>query len=89
MISAYKYLVNVQFEPVITPGNEGLVHHMELFHCEAPIDVQMPPYKGNCFAPDRPEATMVCKKVIAAWAMGATPFAYPEVTVTYDCLLYL
>ncbi|XP_068083155.1 tyramine beta-hydroxylase [Anabrus simplex] len=68
----------VQYEAVIQPGNEGLVHHMEVFHCEAPVDEEIPTYKGNCFAPDRPKSTQVCKRVLAAWAMGALPFVYPE-----------
>ncbi|PSN45176.1 Dopamine beta-hydroxylase [Blattella germanica] len=68
----------VQYEAVIQPGNEALVHHMEVFHCEAPAQEQMPHYEGSCFSPERPEATQVCKKVLAAWAMGALPFTYPE-----------
>ncbi|XP_054271287.1 dopamine beta-hydroxylase [Macrosteles quadrilineatus] len=68
----------VKFESVITAGNEHLVHHMELFHCEAKADVEMPDYRGPCDGSDRPPETQVCKKVIAAWAMGATPFYYPE-----------
>ena len=68
----------VQYEAVVTPGNEALVHHMEVFHCEAPQDQHMPQYEGSCFSPDRPKITQVCKRVLAAWAMGALPFTYPE-----------
>ncbi|XP_075227699.1 tyramine beta hydroxylase [Lycorma delicatula] len=68
----------IQFESVIQKGNEPLVHHMELFHCEAPAGKEIPLYDGDCMGKDRPEATQVCKKVIAAWAMGATPFTYPK-----------
>ncbi|XP_026479444.1 tyramine beta-hydroxylase-like, partial [Ctenocephalides felis] len=68
----------VEFEAVIQKGNEGLVHHMEVFHCEAPPDQDIPLYVGPCQADDRPAETQVCKKVIAAWAMGAGPFVYPE-----------
>lgn len=68
-----------QFENVVTEGNEPLVHHMELFHCEAAAEDEIPLYRGPCDAADRPPATQVCKKVLAAWAMGATPFYYPEV----------
>ncbi|XP_026327382.1 tyramine beta-hydroxylase isoform X2 [Hyposmocoma kahamanoa] len=66
-----------QFQSSITKGNEGLVHHMELFYCDTDPDVEIPLYEGNCFAPDRPESTKVCSKVKAAWAMGAPPFIYP------------
>jgi dopamine beta-monooxygenase len=64
---------------VIQPGNEALVHHMEVFHCEAPHTQMMPEYHGPCFSVERPEVTKVCKRVLAAWAMGALPFSYPEV----------
>lgn len=70
-------MVFAQFEPIITSGNEPLVHHMELFHCEAPADEQLTLYRGRC--DDKPLQVQVCKKVMAAWAMGATPFYYPEV----------
>lgn len=52
---------------------------MEVFHCVAPVNEEIPLYVGSCFAPERPEATKVCKRVIAAWAMGAKAFIYPEV----------
>ncbi|CAK1580485.1 unnamed protein product [Parnassius mnemosyne] len=68
----------IKFESVITKGNEGLVHHMELFYCDADPQQDIPYYNGNCFANNRPEITKLCSKVRAAWAMGAPPFAYPE-----------
>ncbi|KAG6444520.1 hypothetical protein O3G_MSEX003409 [Manduca sexta] len=68
----------IQFESSITKGNEGLVHHMEVFYCDSKPDVEMPMYEGNCFASDRPEITKTCSKVKAAWAMGAPPFTYPK-----------
>ncbi|XP_069676915.1 tyramine beta-hydroxylase [Periplaneta americana] len=68
----------VQYEATITPGNEALVHHIEVFHCEAPPHEDVPAYEGPCEGPERPPATRVCKRVLAAWAMGALPFSYPE-----------
>nr|CAG4651674.1 EOG090X0318 [Triops cancriformis] len=67
----------VQFEAAIQPGRESLVHHMEVFHCVAPVNEPIPEYRGPCTSPNRPAATQVCKKVLAAWAFGAGPFAYP------------
>jgi hypothetical protein len=55
---------------------------MEVFHCEAPPDQEIPLYVGKCFANDRPEETQVCKRVLAAWAMGAPPFTYPRLVHT-------
>jgi len=56
---------------------------MEVFHCEAPRNEVIPEYSGPCSDPDRPEATRVCKRVIAAWAYGAGPFVYPTVCIIY------
>nr|CAG4643081.1 EOG090X0318 [Ilyocryptus agilis] len=67
----------IQFEPAIEKGRESIVHHMEVFHCEAPRDEIMPEYRGPCTDPSRPEPTRVCKRVLAAWAYGAGPFVYP------------
>lgn len=53
---------------------------MEVFHCEAPVNEKIPTYQGSCFAPQRPKKTELCKRVLAAWAMGATAFSYPEVS---------
>lgn len=53
---------------------------MEVFHCEASPNEEIPLYDGDCFASERPKATQVCKRVLAAWAMGAPPFVYPEVS---------
>ncbi|CAD6205683.1 GSCOCG00009965001-RA-CDS [Cotesia congregata] len=68
----------LQFGPVIQPGNEHLVHHMEVFHCAGPSEADIPLYNGPCDAADRPQTTQICKKVLAAWAMGADAFVYPK-----------
>ncbi|XP_037080255.1 dopamine beta-hydroxylase-like [Pollicipes pollicipes] len=68
----------VQYEAVVEKANEDLVHHMEVFHCEAPVSETIPSYQGPCHAPDRPPAIDKCKRVLAAWAMGAAPLVYPK-----------
>ncbi|KAK9881470.1 hypothetical protein WA026_016354 [Henosepilachna vigintioctopunctata] len=67
-----------QFESNIDKHSEGVVHHMEVFHCFAPANEKVPLYEGSCFSPKRPPQTQVCKRVLAAWAMGAGPFTYPD-----------
>ncbi|PIK38161.1 putative dopamine beta-hydroxylase [Apostichopus japonicus] len=69
-----EFTVN-KYESHITPGNEMIVHHMELYHCEVPPDNNIPDYSGPC--PEKPKQLNVCSKVIAAWAMGAEPLVYP------------
>ncbi|XP_048507699.1 tyramine beta-hydroxylase isoform X2 [Athalia rosae] len=68
----------LRFGPLVQPGNEHLVHHMEVFHCAGPADRSIPLYSGPCDHADRPKETQVCQKVLAAWAMGADAFVYPE-----------
>nr|CAH7713214.1 unnamed protein product [Callosobruchus chinensis] len=67
-----------QYESHIQDSSRGVVHHMEVFHCETNAKEDIPLYAGDCFAKDRPPKTQVCKRVLAAWAMGAPPFTYPE-----------
>nr|CAG4641544.1 EOG090X0318 [Eurycercus lamellatus] len=68
----------LQFEAAIEEGSESIVHHMEVFHCEAPHNQVIPQYEGPCSDPARPETTRVCKRVLAAWAYGASAFVYPQ-----------
>ena len=69
----------VQYEPIIQSGSESLVHHMELFHCELNDNIQPQPplWNGKCTDPSMPPELKTCKRVIAAWAMGAPPMIYP------------
>lgn len=53
----------VEFEPII--DNEEFVHHMEVFHCEAPVDVEIPMFEGKC--DDLPTEAKSCSKVMALW----------------------
>ncbi|XP_055516298.1 LOW QUALITY PROTEIN: dopamine beta-hydroxylase [Leucoraja erinacea] len=67
----------VMYEPVITKGNEAIVHHMEVFQCAALID-QIPAYNGPCDSKMKPAKLNNCRHVLAAWAMGAQAFYYPK-----------
>jgi len=53
---------------------------MEVFHCEAQAHELIEDYNGPCNDAKRPESTHVCKRVLAAWAYGAGPFTYPQVS---------
>ncbi|CAL4068303.1 unnamed protein product, partial [Meganyctiphanes norvegica] len=68
----------LQYEPVIDQVNHDIVHHMEVFHCEYPTDFVMPAYQGPCHAADRAPEIDACKRVVAAWAMGALGIQYPK-----------
>ena len=60
----------LQYEPVITAGNEALVHHMEVFQCAAEFH-SLPHYNGPCDSKMKPAHLNYCRHVLAAWAMGA------------------
>ena len=65
----------------MTPGNEHLLHHMEVFLClprPQDPDLDFPIWSGPCGSDSAPEKLTQCKKVLAAWAIGAGPFVYPQ-----------
>ncbi|XP_078282138.1 LOW QUALITY PROTEIN: dopamine beta-hydroxylase [Rhinoraja longicauda] len=67
----------VMYEPVITKGNEAIVHHMEVFQCAAQFG-RIPAYNGPCDSKMKPAKLNNCRHVLAAWAMGAQAFYYPK-----------
>ncbi|XP_036608374.1 dopamine beta-hydroxylase [Trichosurus vulpecula] len=67
----------VMYEPIITKGNEALVHHMEVFQCAAEFET-FPHFNGPCDSKMKPERLNYCRHVLAAWALGAKAFYYPE-----------
>uniref|UniRef100_A0A8C9QQE5 Dopamine beta-hydroxylase n=1 Tax=Scleropages formosus TaxID=113540 RepID=A0A8C9QQE5_SCLFO len=66
----------VMYESVITPGNEAIVHHIEVFECAPQLD-NVPQYSGSCDSKMKPKKLNYCRHVLAAWAMGAEAFYYP------------
>uniref|UniRef100_A0A8D1BZA1 Dopamine beta-hydroxylase n=1 Tax=Sus scrofa TaxID=9823 RepID=A0A8D1BZA1_PIG len=67
----------VMYEPIVTAGNEALVHHMEVFQCAAEFE-SFPAFSGPCDSKMKPERLNYCRHVLAAWALGAKAFYYPE-----------
>uniref|UniRef100_A0A3B4CH29 Dopamine beta-hydroxylase n=1 Tax=Pygocentrus nattereri TaxID=42514 RepID=A0A3B4CH29_PYGNA len=67
----------VMYEAVITPGNEAIVHHIEVFECSPQMDT-VPQYSGSCDSKMKPQKLDYCRHVLAAWALGAEPFYYPS-----------
>ena len=91
--------VCVQFEGAISEAGQGIVHHLEVFHCEAPPHVEIPHYDGPCSSKSvRPRGLESCRKVLGAWAMGAkvtlhahlaTAFTESEKDSTELCCCYI
>lgn len=73
----YKHHI-VAYESVISEASKGIVHHMELFHCFFDPREDMKSYDGPCKSEEKPAGLTQCRKVIAAWAMGAGRFVYPD-----------
>ncbi|XP_072176978.1 dopamine beta-hydroxylase-like [Diadema setosum] len=68
----------VKYEVVVSEGNEDLVHHIEVYHCDVPADVEVPLYQGPCDERPVDSSSRACSQVIGAWAMGAEAFVYPN-----------
>uniref|UniRef100_A0A8C9X459 Dopamine beta-hydroxylase n=1 Tax=Sander lucioperca TaxID=283035 RepID=A0A8C9X459_SANLU len=67
----------VMYEKVVTPGNEAIVHHIEVFECSPDVS-DVPDYSGSCDDKMKPGKLNFCRHVLAAWAMGAEAFYYPS-----------
>ena len=46
---------------------------------DANVLEEFPIWAGPCGSDDAPDKLSQCKKVLAAWAIGAGPFTYPKV----------
>ena len=73
-----KYHHIVRFDGIVSPKSEGVVHHMELFHCDVKPDTKILPYNNECTSEQKPMNLTSCRRVIGAWALGATNFTYPN-----------
>ncbi|PNJ45204.1 DBH isoform 2, partial [Pongo abelii] len=60
----------IKYEPIVTEGNEALVHHMEVFQCAPEMD-NVPHFSGPCDSKMKPDRLNYCRHVLAAWALGA------------------
>ena len=53
------------FESVISETSEGVVHHMELFHCISDPTNNMDHYSGPCNSEAKPKGLVQCRKVFS------------------------
>ena len=68
----------IRFDGLVSPQSEGVVHHMELFHCDVSPEMKIPEYNQTCTSEQKPMGLTPCRRVIGAWAMGAANFTYPD-----------
>lgn len=67
--------VPLQYEAIVTEGNEALVHHMEVFQCASEFKT-IPSYNAPCDSKMKPNQLNYCRHVLAAWALGAKVCTY-------------
>ena len=58
-----------QFEPVIQPGNEGLVHHIIMYACHGEMDEDVHGVAWDCLNDWMPEQEN-CYTSMFIWAVG-------------------
>ncbi|XP_067938800.1 DBH-like monooxygenase protein 1 homolog [Watersipora subatra] len=71
----------VGFEPVITEGNEGLVHHIIMYACYGLTEELVGNYSkigSLCTAAEMPEFSSFCNAIVMGWAVGGGTVYYPE-----------
>lgn len=71
----------VAVEPLVTPGNEGIVHHIVIYACwgvENEHIVGNNKTEGVCFTDAMPEFFGSCRSVFYAWAIGGSTYYFPE-----------
>jgi len=67
----------IKYEPIITPGNEKLVHHIILSYCPGHIDPAMDGRGFDCYK-GKPQQLLNCFSVMVAWAIGGQAFEFPD-----------
>ncbi|KAI8510790.1 hypothetical protein Bbelb_117060 [Branchiostoma belcheri] len=72
----------IKFEPIISPGSEGVVHHLIIYTCTRNRSVTFLPQEHpghECRTPNMPRDWYLCLggSMLAAWGIGAEPMTYP------------
>lgn len=62
--------VNFQFEAIVKPGMEGVVHHVMLYSCPERLMETMVGRGYFCHSDLMPEEVRRCMIPIIAWAVG-------------------
>ncbi|KAK3703833.1 hypothetical protein QZH41_012443 [Actinostola sp. cb2023] len=64
----------VKISPLISPGNEGLVHHILVYECRDDLPPSNLTHEGNCLSPNMPDSLVKCsgRSTMVAWALGGS-----------------
>nr|XP_039264402.1 DBH-like monooxygenase protein 1 [Styela clava] len=69
----------IKARPIITKGNEMLVHHMILYQCGTDLKNRKDLNENGtmCYSPDMPAHYSTCGTLVSAFAIGGTDFHFP------------
>ncbi|XP_066265474.1 DBH-like monooxygenase protein 1 homolog [Branchiostoma lanceolatum] len=73
----------IKAEPVTTPGNEGVFHHLVIYKCRTNPNMTILPVEHpghECRSPNMPSDWEGCYEgsIVAAWAIGGGDVIYPD-----------
>lgn len=72
----------MRFDPIITPGNEPLIHHMALYQCQHPDNRVLEKYLHQQLKCDdianMPPDLSHCQTIYMVWANGGGPVILPR-----------
>lgn len=58
-----------QYEPIIQPGHEQLVHHILIYYCGHAVNTSHAGESYLCYD-QSPRDLLDCQNVLVAWAVG-------------------
>ncbi|XP_035696831.1 DBH-like monooxygenase protein 1 [Branchiostoma floridae] len=67
----------VKYEPIITPGNEGVVHHLLIYRCDKRHQVTILP-DGDPGHACEPQFSRPCFNILAGWGVGVGTVLTPD-----------
>ncbi|OQV13839.1 DBH-like monooxygenase protein 1 [Hypsibius exemplaris] len=72
----------IGIKPLITPGNEGIVHHLLVYTCASTIDDNFPTKDFDCTLdgtpnPLRDQVTQNCSTILAVFGTGSDTYYFP------------
>lgn len=68
----------IEFEPIYTPGNERMIHHLVIQRCPGKHP-ELHNAKGECFL-NWPKGWPRCPEIFIGWATGGGPYYFPPNT---------
>ncbi|XP_014663258.1 PREDICTED: LOW QUALITY PROTEIN: DBH-like monooxygenase protein 1 [Priapulus caudatus] len=69
----------VRMEAIITPDNEGIVHHMLLYECPRFTNEEVNEVDGYTFnCGENAAEKMPCKQIVVGWVIGGEVYDFPS-----------